>query len=74
MTSARTVRSAALLLVALALLPPAPSLADGELPAGEHALAWSGRDASGRALRAGLYFARLATADRGIVRRIVLAH
>ncbi|MBM4118233.1 T9SS type A sorting domain-containing protein, partial [bacterium] len=34
-------------------------LATGELPAGEHSLDWDGRDAAGRALPSGQYFARL---------------
>lgn len=48
------------------------SLARGALPAGTHALTWSGRDRSGRAVEAGLYFARAAVEGRVLVRRIAL--
>ena len=34
-------------------------LADGQLPAGDHALAWDGTDEAGRRLGSGVYFARL---------------
>lgn len=36
-------------------------LVDNTLPAGEHSLDWDGRDASGRSVAHGLYFARLET-------------
>ncbi len=49
-------------------------LADGERPAGEHAAAWDGRDDAGRALGAGLYFARLDAAGRTFTHRVVLTH
>lgn len=35
-------------------------LVDGPLPAGEHETAWDGRDAGGRAVPGGVYFARVA--------------
>ena len=35
-------------------------LPDGPLPAGEHETAWDGRDAGGRAVPGGVYFARVA--------------
>jgi thermitase len=37
------------------------TLADRDLPAGEHALVWDGRDDRGRAVPAGLYWVRLRT-------------
>jgi hypothetical protein len=46
-------------------------LASGSWPAGRHEVAWTGRDARGRALRSGLYFARLSAGARVLVRRIV---
>lgn len=47
-------------------------LAEGELPAGAHALVWDGRDRAGRAAASGLYFCRL-RADEGVwSRRMVL--
>ncbi len=42
-------------------------------PAGESALTWDGRDESGRAVPAGLYFVRLATGGRTFVSRFVVA-
>jgi subtilisin family serine protease len=48
-------------------------LVDGRLRAGQHALAWDGRDASGRPVTAGIYFARLLIDDRtSVVERLVL--
>jgi flagellar hook assembly protein FlgD len=48
-------------------------LVDGRLAAGQHALAWDGRDASGRAVTAGIYFARLLIDARtSVVERLVL--
>ena len=48
------------------------SLATGALSAGRHDLVWNGRDAAGRAVPAGVYFARvtsrLGTRSRAIVR------
>ena len=38
------------------------TLVEGALARGEHAISWDGRDATGRALPSGTYFARLATA------------
>lgn len=46
------------------------TLAAGEWPAGEHALAWDGRGESGDRLGAGLYFARLQAGDRALWRRV----
>lgn len=47
------------------------TLANGVAPAGAHAAAWDGRDASGRAVRAGLYWVTLTQDHRRAVRRIV---
>ncbi len=42
------------------------------LPAGEHAVPWDGRDAGGRPVAAGAYFARLATAGGASERKVML--
>ncbi|HYM81179.1 MAG TPA: FlgD immunoglobulin-like domain containing protein [Candidatus Limnocylindria bacterium] len=47
------------------------SLAEGAREAGEHAVAWDGRDQSGRVVPSGSYFARLALGDREVVRTVV---
>lgn len=49
-------------------------LLDGELPRGEHAVLWDGRDDQGRRSAAGTYFYRLSA--EGLVRtgRLVVAH
>jgi hypothetical protein len=47
-------------------------LASGTREAGQHAEAWNLRDASGRAVGAGLYFARLETDGRTLVRRVAV--
>lgn len=46
-------------------------LADGEREAGEHALAWDGRDVSGAVSGAGLYFARLTVGSEHRTLRLV---
>lgn len=46
--------------------------ASGRLDAGAHAVGWDGRDASGRAVPPGLYFARLEAAGRGAVARLLV--
>lgn len=48
------------------------SLADGTLEAGEHALAWPGRDARGRGLPAGIYLVRLEAIGRALTRRVAV--
>jgi len=48
------------------------SLLAGTLPAGERTLTWDGRDESGRALPAGLYFVRLATEGCAFVSRLAV--
>ena len=47
------------------------ALADGLRSAGEHAVHWDGRDASGRPVPAGVYFLRFETGDRSEMRRLV---
>lgn len=49
------------------------TLAAGFAAAGRHELAWAGDDDAGRPLPAGLYFVKLATADRREVTRVVIA-
>ncbi len=48
------------------------TLHSGPLSAGEHAFLWAGVDGSGRALGAGVYFVRVETAGRSLVRRVAL--
>ena len=48
------------------------TLADGAMPAGEHAATWDLRDANGRNVGAGLYFARLEVARQALTRRIAV--
>ena len=47
-------------------------LADGAREAGEHAVAFDGRDAAGRALAPGLYLARISAPGLDATRRIVI--
>ncbi|MBN2171254.1 MAG: T9SS type A sorting domain-containing protein [Candidatus Krumholzibacteriota bacterium] len=47
-------------------------LLDGFQPAGSHAVAWDGRDVSGRIQPSGVYFARLRAPDTVQIRRMVL--
>jgi len=44
----------------------------GPLPAGDHAVAWDGRDAVGRETSSGVYLCRLQTAQGGQSRRLLL--
>ncbi len=46
-------------------------LADGDMAAGPHTLAWDGRDATGNAVAAGTYFVRLVSGGRQDLERIV---
>jgi hypothetical protein len=46
-------------------------LASGARPAGEHALEWDLRDQDGRAVRAGLYLARLEVEGLSVVQRLL---
>lgn len=48
------------------------TLVDGPLAAGRHDATWDGRDASGRAADAGIYFARLAAGSRTQVRKLAV--
>jgi hypothetical protein len=48
------------------------SLVDGELPAGPHAIAWDGRDASRRQVASGTYLARLTVAGAATVKSVTL--
>lgn len=50
------------------------TLENGTLAPGPHRVTWRGTDASGRAVRPGVYFARLRTAQGRSVRTIVLNH
>ena len=47
------------------------SLARGRWPAGSHKVAWTGSDAAGRDLPAGVYLLRLAAGERQAVRKLV---
>ncbi len=49
------------------------TLVDDALPAGAHDRVWDGRDASGRAVGAGLYLARLTSEGTSVVQRVMLA-
>ncbi len=48
------------------------SLADGARPAGQHVVAWEGRDGSGHSLPSGVYFVRLVTATGEFSRAVTL--
>jgi len=48
------------------------SLVGGTQPAGEHSVAWNGRDDAGRRLTGGLYFLRLTTPGAFTSQRVVL--
>ncbi|MBD3163376.1 MAG: T9SS type A sorting domain-containing protein [Candidatus Eisenbacteria bacterium] len=48
------------------------TLVDGRFAAGRHVARWSGKNANGRRLGAGIYFCRLETAGRVEVRKIVI--
>jgi hypothetical protein len=48
------------------------TLAEGELPAGEHALSWDGRDARGARVAAGVYFVRLQADDVVRTRKVAV--
>jgi hypothetical protein len=48
------------------------TLVDGWRRAGDHAVYWDGRGATGAALASGVYFYRLTTRDRAMVRALVL--
>jgi flagellar hook assembly protein FlgD len=48
------------------------TLADAELPSGEHAIAWDGRDEGGRPVASALYFVRLETDGLALTRRLAV--
>jgi hypothetical protein len=48
------------------------TLEDAVLPAGQHHRQWDGRDAGGRNVAAGVYFARLRTADTHAMEKMLL--
>jgi hypothetical protein len=50
------------------------TLAQGSLPAGIHDVRWSARDADGRPLPNGIYFARLRADGKAAVTRILVLH
>ncbi|MFH1220003.1 MAG: C10 family peptidase [Candidatus Eisenbacteria bacterium] len=48
------------------------TLEDGVLPAGQYQSVWDGRDSGGRRVAAGVYFARLRTADTHAMQKMLL--
>ncbi|MBD3221605.1 hypothetical protein GF314_10220 [bacterium] len=48
------------------------SLVDGQLPVGDHAIAWHGRNDAGELVSSGTYFVRLMAPDRSETRTITL--
>ena len=48
------------------------TLEDGVLPAGQYQSVWDGRDTGGRRVAAGVYFARLRTADTHAMQKMLL--
>ena len=50
------------------------ALVDGELPAGVHREVWDGRTDGGRTVAPGIYFCRLESDDRVLIRRLTLVH
>jgi hypothetical protein len=50
------------------------ALVRGELPAGEHALRWDGRDEAGVRAASGLYFLRLDTPGQTLKLRLVMTN
>jgi hypothetical protein len=48
------------------------TLADGSMTSGSNSVEWNGRDDKGTAVSSGVYFYRLATSDRVLVRKMVL--
>ncbi len=48
------------------------TLADGYLPAGDHAVVWQGRDARDQSVAAGVYFVRLQTGEAVASQKVVL--
>lgn len=48
------------------------SLLSGRMPAGDHSLRWDGKDAAGRQLPTGVYYARCVTGGRSQTQKLVL--
>jgi len=48
-------------------------LIDQEYPAGKHSISWDGRDARGHKVSSGIYFYRLQTGAKSLVRKMVLS-
>jgi hypothetical protein len=48
------------------------TLADGEMPAGEHILVWDSRDDAGRALQPGVYVLQVSTPDGTVAKSACL--
>ncbi len=48
------------------------TLVNSQLSAGSHSFVWNGRDESGRGVASGVYFYRLQTADKNIVKKAML--
>jgi flagellar hook assembly protein FlgD len=48
------------------------TLIDQALPAGEHAIAWDGRDGQGRAVSSGVYLYRLQTGRQALSGRMLM--
>jgi flagellar hook assembly protein FlgD len=48
------------------------SLEDRVLPAGMHEIVWNGRDAGGRPVAAGVYFARFSAGSYKATRKVML--
>jgi len=48
------------------------TLLDGPLEAGAHQVAWTGLDDFGRSTPSGIFFMRLDTDERSVVRKILL--
>jgi probable HAF family extracellular repeat protein len=48
-------------------------LRDAWLPAGDHSVAWDGRDREGHRVRSGVYFARLAEGTRSATKKLIVS-
>jgi hypothetical protein len=48
------------------------TLADGELPVGDHAMAWNGRDNSGQAVSSGVYFLQFVTNNFSQTKKLIV--
>ena len=52
---------------------PGPGLLDGDMPAGDHAVTWNGRDDGGRAVASGTYLYRIVAGRDVVTRKMTLA-